>query len=42
MFILQKQAKFLPNEAVSNDEMEDYLGLINEYRIQSQKINFKK
>ncbi len=27
---ITKSSKFLPNEAVQNDEMEDYLGLIND------------
>lgn len=27
---ITKAGKYLPNEAVSNDEMESYLGLIND------------
>ncbi len=35
---ITKAAKFLPNEAVSNDEMEDYLGLINHRHSKSKRI----
>jgi 3-oxoacyl-[acyl-carrier-protein] synthase-3 len=31
-------SKFLPNESVSNDEMEKYLGLINKQASKSKKI----
>ena len=35
---ITKAAKYLPNEAVSNDEMEDYLGLINETASKARRL----
>jgi len=35
---ITKTANFLPNDPISNDEMEDYLGLINEKVSKSKKI----
>ncbi|MCC9062542.1 beta-ketoacyl-ACP synthase III [Flavobacterium piscisymbiosum] len=35
---ITKAAKYLPNEAVSNDEMEDYLGLINDAASKARRI----
>ena len=35
---ITKAAKYLPNEAVSNDEMEDYLGLINDTASKARRI----
>lgn len=35
---ITKAAKCLPNEAVSNDEMEDYLGLINETASKARRL----
>lgn len=35
---ITKAAKYLPNEAVSNDEMEDYLGLINETASKGRRL----
>lgn len=35
---ITKVAKFLPNEAVSNDEMESYLGLINDTASKARRI----
>jgi len=35
---ITKAAKFLPNEAVSNDEMEAYLGLINDTASKARRI----
>ena len=35
---ITRAAKFLPNEAVSNDEMEDYLGLINDTASKARRI----
>ena len=35
---ITKAAKFLPNEPVSNDEMEDYLGLIHKNHSKSKRI----
>ncbi|OXB02777.1 beta-ketoacyl-ACP synthase III [Flavobacterium pectinovorum] len=35
---ITKAAKFLPNEAVSNDEMESYLGLINDTASKARRI----
>jgi 3-oxoacyl-[acyl-carrier-protein] synthase-3 len=35
---ITKSAKFLPNEAISNDEMEDYLGLINETASKARRL----
>lgn len=35
---ITKTGKFLPNEAISNDEMEDYLGLINETASKAKRI----
>ena len=35
---ITKTASFLPNEPVSNDEMEEYLGLINEQNSKSKRI----
>lgn len=35
---ITKTASFLPNEPVSNDEMEEYLGLINEKNSKSKRI----
>lgn len=35
---ITKTANFLPNEPISNDEMEDYLGLINEKTSKSKRI----
>lgn len=35
---ITKAAKYLPNEAVSNDEIEDYLGLINDTASKARRI----
>jgi 3-oxoacyl-[acyl-carrier-protein] synthase-3 len=35
---ITKAAKFLPNDAISNDEMEDYLGLINETASKARRL----
>lgn len=35
---ITKTGKYLPNEAVSNDEMENYLGLINETTSKARRI----
>ena len=35
---ITKAAKYLPNEAISNDEMEDYLGLINETASKARRL----
>jgi 3-oxoacyl-[acyl-carrier-protein] synthase-3 len=35
---ITKAAKYLPNEAVSNDEMEEYLGLINDTASKARRI----
>lgn len=35
---ITKAAKYLPNEAVSNDEMENYLGLINDAASKARRI----
>ena len=35
---ITKVAKFLPNNAISNDEMEDYLGLINETASKARRL----
>jgi 3-oxoacyl-[acyl-carrier-protein] synthase-3 len=35
---ITKAAKFLPNNAISNDEMEDYLGLINETASKARRL----
>jgi 3-oxoacyl-[acyl-carrier-protein] synthase-3 len=35
---ITRAAKFLPNEAISNDEMEDYLGLINETASKARRL----
>ena len=35
---ITKVGKYLPNEAVSNDEMESYLGLINEAASKARRI----
>nr|WP_294931433.1 beta-ketoacyl-ACP synthase III [uncultured Flavobacterium sp.] len=35
---ITKAAKYLPNEAVSNDEMEEYLGLINDNASKARRI----
>ncbi len=35
---ITKTAKYLPNEAISNDEMEDYLGLINETASKARRL----
>lgn len=35
---ITKAAKYLPNEAISNDEMEDYLGLINETTSKARRL----
>lgn len=35
---ITKAAKFLPNEAISNDEMENYLGLINETASKARRL----
>jgi len=35
---ITKAAKYLPNGAVSNDEMEDYLGLINDAASKARRI----
>ncbi|MEO6175440.1 MAG: beta-ketoacyl-ACP synthase III [Flavobacterium circumlabens] len=35
---ITKAAKYLPNETVSNDEMEDYLGLINDAASKARRI----
>lgn len=35
---ITKAAKFLPNEAISNDEMESYLGLINETASKARRL----
>ena len=35
---ITKSGKYLPNQAVSNDEMEDYLGLINETTSKARRI----
>ena len=38
MVYINKTAKFLPNNPISNDEMEDYLGLINNVKSKSKNI----
>ena len=35
---ITKSGKYLPNQAVSNDEMENYLGLINEATSKARRI----
>ena len=35
---ITKAAKYLPNEAISNDEMESYLGLINDAASKARRI----
>ncbi|MFH7016262.1 beta-ketoacyl-ACP synthase III [Flavobacterium sp. FlaQc-47] len=35
---ITRAAKYLPNEAVSNDEMEEYLGLINDAASKARRI----
>jgi len=35
---ITKTGKYLPNEAISNDEMENYLGLINETASKARRI----
>lgn len=35
---ITRSAKFLPNEAISNDEMEDYLGKINQLPSKARRI----
>ncbi len=35
---ITKAAKYLPNQAISNDEMEDYLGLINETASKARRL----
>jgi 3-oxoacyl-[acyl-carrier-protein] synthase-3 len=35
---ITKSASFLPNKAISNDEMEDYLGLINETASKARRL----
>jgi 3-oxoacyl-[acyl-carrier-protein] synthase III len=35
---ITKTGKYLPNEAISNDEMENYLGLINEAASKARRI----
>ncbi|OXG03384.1 3-oxoacyl-[acyl-carrier-protein] synthase-3 [Flavobacterium araucananum] len=35
---ITKAAKYLPNEAISNEEMEDYLGLINDAASKARRI----
>ena len=35
---ITKAAKFLPNQPVSNDEMEDYLGMIHHLSSKSRRI----
>ncbi|WP_264564780.1 beta-ketoacyl-ACP synthase III [Flavobacterium sp. N3904] len=35
---ITKAAKFMPNEPISNDEMEDYLGLINETESKARRL----
>lgn len=35
---ITKAAKYLPNDAISNDEMEDYLGLINETASKARRL----
>ncbi|MBE8724937.1 beta-ketoacyl-ACP synthase III [Flavobacterium hungaricum] len=35
---ITKAAKYLPNEAISNDEMESYLGLINDTASKARRI----
>ncbi|MES2748219.1 MAG: beta-ketoacyl-ACP synthase III [Bacteroidota bacterium] len=35
---ITKTGKYLPNEAISNDEMEDYLGLINDTASKARRI----
>lgn len=35
---ITKAAKYLPNEAISNDEMENYLGLINDTASKARRI----
>jgi 3-oxoacyl-[acyl-carrier-protein] synthase-3 len=35
---ITKTGKYLPNEAISNDEMEDYLGLINDTASKAKRI----
>jgi 3-oxoacyl-[acyl-carrier-protein] synthase-3 len=35
---ITRAAKYLPNDAVSNDEMEDYLGLINDTASKARRI----
>ncbi|PWA09090.1 beta-ketoacyl-ACP synthase III [Flavobacterium laiguense] len=35
---ITKAAKYLPNKAVSNDEMEDYLGLINDTASKARRL----
>lgn len=38
MVYINKTAHFLPNNPISNDEMEDYLGLINNVKSKSKNI----
>ncbi len=38
MVYINKTAHFLPNNSISNDEMEDYLGLINNVKSKSKNI----
>jgi 3-oxoacyl-[acyl-carrier-protein] synthase-3 len=38
MVYINKTAHFLPNKPISNDEMEDYLGLINNVKSKSKNI----
>lgn len=35
---ITKSGKYLPNDPVSNDEMESYLGLINETASKARRI----
>lgn len=35
---ITKSSKYLPNEAISNDEMEDYLGMINNTASKARRI----
>ncbi|WP_300977150.1 beta-ketoacyl-ACP synthase III [Flavobacterium sp.] len=35
---ITKSAKFLPNEVISNDQMEDYLGLVNETTSKARRL----
>lgn len=35
---ITRSGKFLPNDSISNDEMEDFLGLINDNTSKARRI----